>query len=368
MAKKVRGVKHIKDDVYLIDYQVGGKEGRHQPRIHAASMSEARAEREKRKVELRERLKQVPNGQDRLNATFEMAWPKIEESMKAEGVSQKYTKRCKKIFWTIFGKFLPLKYPFITSPSLLSLQFFQDYHSYFVNDLKRDGQGGWGKDLGHIKAMMERLRRAGFCGREILEELRELPCPESEKTPFHMVSKEQMKQLLDVIKKEKPHFYYPCYHMARTGRRVSETLEVEKRDVIWNGLNPVGIRIRAVTTKETTEAPIDMLDEDLAQAVKETIRRNHNLKTEYLFPSPEGHKVKYDKLRKYLEKTSLSILGRAITPHYFRKRVLTMCNDNRISHAAIMALTGLRDYKVMQKHYVYSTPEGLKQALDVTRL
>jgi len=193
MSKKVKGVKHIKDDVYLIDYQVGLD--RHQERVNAASMSVARAIRDERRVVA-----------------------------------------CHKELW---------------------------------------------------------------------------------------------RKLFVFIKRDRPHYYYPLYYAFRTGRRITETLMLEKRDVVWDGLNPVRINIRAETTKMKAAAPMLTLDEDLRKTIKESIQRNRGIKTKHLFPNEKGKMCKYDRVRLYLRKVSPPILGVEIKPHHLRLRYFSRAKGRK---------------------------------------
>ncbi len=337
MSKKVKGVKHLGGDTYLLDYQA--RLERHQERIHAASMSEARAIRDERKVALRKQVPAPQNGQERMNGTFDDGWAKVEENTRAANCTEKYIARSKKIYDRVFGEFLPKHYPSIKSPSQLNLQFFQDYQSHFVNILKRDPDGGWGKELCHIKTMLQRLRRAGFCGKDLIEEMKDMPCPESVKKEYHDIPKELWRKLLAVIKEEKPHFYYLLYYILRTGRRITETLMLEKQDVVWEGLNPVRINIRAETTKTKTAAPMLTLDEDLRDAIRASIQRNRGIKTKYLFPNEKGKICRYDRVRLYLRKVSPSILGVEITPHFLRHRFMTECGKARVAFADVSKIS-----------------------------
>lgn len=253
MARKARGVKHLTGDTFLIDYQV--RLERRQERIHAASIAEARVIREERKMELRKQASLPKNGQERLNATFDEAWQKLEADLKADNVCLKNVQRYTRIFQGLFYEFLPLKFPEIKSPSELRLPFFLEYKNYFVNELKRNPNGGLRAELICIKSMMRRFKKLGFCEKDVVEGLTEIKRPNSIKKRYPDVPNDKLKELLGFIKQDSPYFYSPIYFACRTGRRINEILSIEKRDLEWNGLNPTRINIRSETTKTKNDAP-----------------------------------------------------------------------------------------------------------------
>lgn len=363
MAKKARGVKHIKNDVYLIDYQVGLE--RRQERIHAATIKAAREEREKRKVELREERKDSSNGQ-RHDATFEDAWVKLEADLLSDKVSTKNVQRHKRIYHGMFFEFLPMRFSELKSPSQLTLPFLLEYKNHFVNELKRDANGGWRAELICIKSMIRRLKKLGFCSKNIVEELLELRRPNSEKKEYPDIPKNELKKLFDFMKQERLQYFYVFKFALITGRRINEITSIEKKDVEWHGLMPIRINIRGEITKMKKDAPITRLSDELKQIIIKASQRNPQSK--YVFSGSESSRCKPDRLREYLKRISKNILGVALTPHYFRHRFMTECGKARVPFADVSNISGIRDIEVMQRHYAHSTESGQDSVFAVTTL
>jgi len=366
MGKRSKGIRFIKNDIYFIDYQAGLT--RRQERIHADSMSAARAIRDERKVELRKQVSSGQNGNGRLHASFDEAWEKLEADLLSDKVTRRNVLRQQKIFRVLFNEYLPLEHPTIKTLNQVRLPFFLGYKNYFVNVLKRNPKGGLRSELIVIKSMMRRLKKLGFCGKDVVEELNEIKRPNSDKKRYADVPKEQLKKLLHFIKQGRPHYHHPVYFMCRTGRRVNETLMIKKGDLEWDGLNPVRINIRGETTKNGQDAPITKLDEELQEVLRESCRRNTHLGTPFLFPAPNGKKCKYDRLAKYLKETSLKVIGIPITCHYFRHRFLTEGAKAGVPFSDLSKICGLLDAEVMQRHYAHATDSGQELVLSATRL
>lgn len=232
MAKKSKGVKHIKDDIYLVDYQVDKR--RVQERIRASSPKEARHIREERIVALRKELPMPQGEQERLNAGFDEAWDKLYADLLADNVSHTNMLRHKIIFKRLFKDFRSLRYSHLKSINQIPTPYLQEYKAYFINDLKHNSKGGWRAELICVKSMLRRLKRLGYCRKEIIESLAEIPRPRHEKKEYPEVSNSKLKVLLDFIKQDNPYYYYPIYFMCRTGRRVKEVTLIERKDVVWD--------------------------------------------------------------------------------------------------------------------------------------
>ncbi len=365
MGKKVRGIKHIKDDVYLIDYQA--RLERRQERIHAASLSEARAIRDERKVALRKQAAVPQNGQERLNATFDEVWPKLEADLLTDNISLKSFQRYKHVYRLLFTEFRLKRFPDVKSPSQLSLPFLLEYKSYFIHDLKRNPNGGWKAELICVKSMIRRLKKLGFCEKEFVEELDEIRRPNSDKKQYPDIPNEQLKKMFTFILQDRPQYYYPFKFMLMTGRRVSETLAIEKRDIKWYGLVPMRIDIRPQTTKtKHRETPITRLNEELRQIIVQASQRNSASK--YLFSGSEAPKSKADRLRQYLTRISTNTLGTKLSPHYFRHRFMTECAKARVPFADVSDISGIKDVKVMQRYYAHATTSGHESVFAATTI
>ena len=367
MAKtRERGITHIKGNVWLIDTQINGK--RCQIRIHASSLTQVRADREKRRVELREEATKTPvNGQERSSATFDEAWVKLEADLLTDNVSLKSRQRYKRVYHVLFNEFRPAKFPEITSPSQLGLPFLLEYKNYFVVELKRDPNGGWKAEVICIKSMMRRLKRLGFCEKKFIEELDEIRRPNSLKKSYPDISNEQLKKMFEFIKKDRPQYYFLFMFMLITGRRIGETTEIEKNDIGWDGGTPMRINIRPQTTKtKHRETPITRLNEELRQLIMKASRRNPS--SEHVFSGSEADQCKPDRLREYLARISKNVLETRLTPHYFRHRFMTTCGQMRVPFADVSDVSGIKDIKVMQKYYTHATTSGHDSVFAATAL
>jgi len=366
MARRYRGVRHIKDDSYFLDYQVG--KIRRQVRIRAVSMSEAKAIRQERIVELRKN-KNTPYGErERLSADFKEALEKIEADLIADGVCKKNLLRNKRMFSRVFEEFRRERFPQIRHPSQLTIPFFQEYKSYFVNELGHNPKGGLRAEMICLKSLVRRMWRLGYCGKELVERLSEIKRPDGEKKAYPNIPNGRIRDFLNYVKNDRPDYYDAIYFMARVGRRVGEVLAIERRDVVFDGLRPVRIDVRAETTKSKTAAPLNKIDDEMAQAVMRAYKRGSAMKTAYLFCTKRGKKCSPSSLQKYLADTSERELGVRITPHYFRHRFITECGKARVNMADSMCVAGIKDLKVINEHYNHTTEAGQEEVLAVTRL
>lgn len=231
MAKGCKGVKHIKDYIWLIDCQVNGR--RVQERIRANSLKEVKIIRQEKIIELRKQTSVLQGEQGRLNETFDDAWVKLEADLLADNVSHTNMLRHKIIFKRLFKDFVPLRFPHIKSVSQITSPFIQEYKSYFVTDLKHSPRGGWRAELICIKSMIRRFKKLGYCSRENVDILADIKRPRHEKKDYPNISNSKLKELLDFIKQDRPDYYPIIYFICRTGRRIKETTLIERRDVIW---------------------------------------------------------------------------------------------------------------------------------------
>ena len=367
MAKRVRGVKHIKGDVYRIDYQVG--KVRKQERIAAESLKEARTKRDELIVELRKQLTMPQSETARLNASLDEAWGKLKENLTSR--PRKTFLRYKQTFQRIFGKFRAERFSYIQSVSQATLPFFAEYTDYYVNELKYDANGGLRAEIIILRAMMKRFYRLGYCGKEVIEKLQEIKKPSQKKKEYPHITTSQIKEMFIAIKKNRPDYYRPLYFICRTGRRIEEATKIGKRkdrDIVWNGLNPVRINVKGEITKTGDDAPIERLDENLQKVIKEAYQDAIKHKADYLFLNRRGRKCTSGRVRDYLKKVSKEILRIEVTPHYFRHRFLTECGKANVPLIDTMAISGIKDIGVLTKFYTHSTDEGQDKVLAVTEI
>ncbi|MFC1514495.1 tyrosine-type recombinase/integrase [Candidatus Omnitrophota bacterium] len=366
MIKRTKGIKHIKGSVYQIDYQICGT--RKQCRIRADSLKEAKIMRQERIVELRKRLPTIDEDKTRLNASFDEVWEILEKDLLSDDICRKQYLRYKRVFWRIFGEFRSKKFPHIESVSGVTLPFFLEYKAYYTTTLNLDPRGGWRAELVCLKAMMRRLKKLGYCDKNILEDLKEIKKPKAIKKDYPKMNNTQLKLLLNFIKQDRPDFYPPLYFMSRTGRRVAETTLIKRKDIEWKSLEPVKIHIRGEITKTGEDAPLERLDDDLKKVIKDAYRISKVNKSPYLFLNRTGKKCGPNKIRDFLKATSKEKTGIEITPHFFRHRFLTECGNAKVSIPDMMKIAGIKNLDVVMNHYSHSTDEGQDKVLAVSKV
>ncbi|MFC1699253.1 tyrosine-type recombinase/integrase [Candidatus Omnitrophota bacterium] len=363
MRTKLSGVREIiKGQRYEINYMIGCR--RFQYRINATSLSEAYSKRLEEMADKRKNASSLLGSEERFNAGFSDAWEKLHADLIADNLPQKTIHHYVRTYKRMFNDFRALKFPQVKSFKQLNLPFFREYRNYYVSDLGRPN--GLRAELVYVKAIMRRLYTLGYCTKELIEILREIKKPKAIKKEYISTSNSKIRELFQTIKRERPDYYYPLYFISRTGRRISETTLIEKKDVEWQGFKPMRLNIRAETTKTKQNSPLRKLDQDLEQHISEAYKKSIKHKQPYLFLNRLGRKCRPGRVRVYLKQVSRAIIGRAITPHYFRHRFLTECGKVNVPLVDVMAICGIKDVDVLVKYYSHSTEEGQAKVLEVS--
>jgi hypothetical protein len=90
-------------------------------------------------------------------------------------------------------------------------------------------------------------------------------------------------------------------------------------------------------------------------------------KAQYLFLNRLNQKCQKSKIRDLLVETSKGLFGISIGgPHYFRHRFFTEAGKKNLPIADVMAISGLRDPKVLIEYYQHSTVDGRAKVLEET--
>ena len=363
--KRYVGVKETRAGNYQVNFRLnkGGK--RFWETVEASSMQEAynlRAELISQKL----KELQTPEAEKlRLTADFSKVWQGISEGL--VGMPKKTSLRYRKIFWRMFGDFRNLRFPHIQSPNHLTLAFFEQYKNYYSNGLGRPR--GLRGELIYVKAIMKRMYKLGFCSEKIIKDIAEhIKKPKPNKKQYPEITNSKINELLACIKKDKPDYYRPIYFMKRTGRRVEETTLIERRDVVWDGIKPIKINIRAETTKTDEYSPLGKLDSDLEVFISQAYRESFKHKALYLFLTKRGKKFNQRRICEYLKDVSEKIIGIKITSHYFRHRYWVECGKSNVPIVDAMAISGNKDPDVVIAFYSHSTSEGLAKVLELTRI
>ena len=363
MRRRLTGVREIiKGQRYEVNYSIAGK--RYQYRINAASLSKAY---NKKLEDMADKRKNASSGsEERFNAKFSDAWENLQADLTADSLPKKTRHHYARTYKRLFSDFKKLKYPQVKSFNQLNLPFFREYRNYYANDLNRPR--GLRVELVYVKAIMRRLYTLGYCTKELIELLQEIKKPKATKKEYISLSNSKIKELFQKIKRQRPDYYYPLYFISRTGRRISETTLIEKKDVEWQGFKPARLNIRAEITKTKQNAPLRKLDQDLEQIISEAYKKSLKHKEPYLFLNKRGRRCTPGRVRDYLKKVSKATTGMTITPHYFRHRFLTECGKVNVPLVDVMAISGIKDVDVLVKYYSHSTEEGQAKVLEVSRV
>jgi len=368
MGKKYEGVrervKGKRYEIYFRAYKGGKKIYRN---IEAGSLVDAYYKRQEI-IAKYDKAFDVPEvDRERMAADFVNVWKKLEQDLLSEKKPHKTVGRYRITFWRMFGDFRKDRFPHIQSPSQLTLPFFREYRNYYANELNRPD--GIRAELTCVKAMIRRLYMLGFCSEDIIRKLKEIKKPKPNKKDYPNLSTSEIKTLLMKMKKEDICYYSPIAFIARTGRRIAETTLIQKEDVLFKGLKPIGINIKAETTKTKEKAPLMRLDSDLEAIIIQSYKKS---KSKYLFSNRMGRKCSPGRVRDFLKRTAIGLfgqeLGRKITPHYFRHRFFTECSKSNAPLADVKAISGIKDTKVLLEYYSHSTDEGQDQVLAITSL
>jgi len=357
------GVRQIGKGLYEVNFRPFSGANRVFRRVNVQSLQEARV---KRAELLTEYIKEndVPAFQkNRYNSSFEELQIAIEANLISDNKSRKTINRFISC-WKTFAQFLRERHLDITSINNLKEVHFEDYNDYIVGEKKRER--GWRAELTIIKAIFKRFKRKGYCKKEVIEELDELKRPPRHKKAYERIPDLEINKILNYIKEDKPQYYGLTATLYKCGWRIEETTYLRKADIKWNELKPMSLTIRGETTKTKKERVFDMFDDELSAVFRRYAFNNK--KTIWLFSNKNNGRIHSGHYREYLKMVSRKIIGKAITPHYFRHRLCTVAAANSVPVNDIMAITGIRDVKVLLTYYQHTTVEGKTKVLALSTL
>lgn len=311
--------------------------------------------------------KQKPVETDRrAEETFESIWPVLERNLVSDGLTHKTRLSLKRVYNRLFTDFRLKRYPHITVPNQLTLPFFLEYKSYYGVELNR--VRGLRAETQRLKMIMHRLRRLRYCNEAVISELKEIKTPEGNKKAYPDLNLTSIKLLFSRIKNERPDLYGPIYFMLRTGRRVEETTLIERKDIVWDGINPIKINIRAEITKMGRSAPLNYLDQDLQSHIRNYYQQSNKHKAPNLFLNQQFKKINQKRITKYLGDLTLDMFKVKITAHYFRHRFCTETCKAKLPLIDIQAISGIKNIDVLIGNYCHSSVEGQASVLERTQL
>jgi integrase len=362
--KRYVGQRHIKGDIYEISFRPFKGAKRRQFRVRAKSKQDADAKRAEAITNARK--EKESDTDNRSGLTFENIWSALERNVIADGLAKKTLSGFRCVYKRLFYEFRSKRFPSITTPEQLNLPFFIEYKSYVAVDLGRSK--GLRAEIQRVKSIMHRLRKLRFCSEAIIKDLEELPTPGRNKKEYPEILYTKFKAFMARIKNERPDLYGVIYFMLRTGRRVEETTLIERKDIVWSGIDPVRINIRAETTKTDKYAPLNYLDSDMKAHIRLYYQKSSKHKPVYLFLNRQGKKCDQGMITSYLGELSEEMLGIRITAHHFRHRFCTECGKRNLPMADVMAISGIKTVAILTEYYSHSTNEGQAKVLESTRL
>jgi integrase len=363
MAKKFDGVRQVGKDVYETNFRAIHKGKRVFKRIQAHSLQEARLKRAEAIAQyIKEEDIPQEESERRTAKLNSLAWV-IENDLKSDDKGRKTINRFL-LTMRRFTEFLKARHPHMQSIYKLRGPIFSDYKDYIVLELGR--KKGWRAELTILKSIFGRLKKRGYCSKDVLEELKPFKRPPREEKYYRDIPKTDVRKLLSFIRQDRPDIYGIVYLIYRLGWRIDETTRLRKEDVKFLGLKPSQLLVRAQTTKTKTSRVLDVFDEELSQVVKRYVFTKQNVP--WLFPTSRNNKFSGDRVRDYLKRVSQKLLGYPITPHMFRHRFCTVMGTSNIPIKDVMAISGIKDTDVLLNYYTHTTRVGKEKVIEASRL
>ena len=91
--------------------------------------------------------------------------------------------------------------------------------------------------------------------------------------------------------------------------------------------------------------------------------------TGYLFPSRTGNVLGRNRMLEKLKKAAKELgITKNITNHIFRHYVVTKITNETANIEVVKAITGHKDTRTIQEHYIHANPEMVEKALEITRI
>ena len=269
--------------------------------------------------------------------------------------------RYRNVFVRMFKDFRGMYFPKVDCPAKLTLSFFREYRNYYSVELDRST--GLRTELIFVKATMHRLYQLGYCSKELIDSLKSLKKPAAKQKEYPDVKIKDIDQIFNYMKNDRRDYYYLLSYIRYTGRRIQESILIEKRDIVMRGFKPVKVNIRAETTKTGENAPLECLSKAVESVIRGALNNN---KTKYVFPNRLNNKCTDNRVRDYLKKISSELIGVTLTPHYFRHRICTELGNQNVPIPVVKAITGIKDTDVLLKYYTHATEDGIKRAFELT--
>jgi len=362
MSKSKDGVRHVKDNIYEINYYphskpINGKRKRVYQHIRANSSKEARLERLRRMTEGEPKPNQARTSFGALKDRLEL---KLRGDSLTEGTITNYLPK----FKSFFEEFLPKKHPNIQNIHQITSPIIESYRQYITLELKRPD--GWRDEITKLRTLFRKLIAIGECSEETYTELKKVEKGRKNKKQYKEVSKKELTKLLAYIKEERHDYYGITYMIMRLGWRRTQVISIKKDNILWDKYTPIAIKIDPQDTKTKEPVILKNLDRELTDVIKEYALDRKN-KSPYLFPNRNGGMQHANHYTIWIGKASEKILGKHLTPHDFRHSFVTTRLHEGSTREDIMAITGHKDQRSFDI-YAHPISIGTKKVLKDSRL
>ena len=357
MSKRKRGryagVRHIKDNIYEINYYPYPNAPRVWRRVEANSLHEAHIKRA-------EYISQYGKDSPSISLPFSQLKARLEQKIKADTQNTKTLKN-------YIGKFNKIT-SFLSSKGLTSInQLTKPLLEEYKQGIVSTHPTGWRDELTKLKTIIKKLIDIGCCDEGIYKEIldKEKKPPRKGKM-YKDILREQIAKLLQFIKKDRPDYYGITYFIARLGWRIGQVVSIRRDNLRWNKNTLAEIRVEPQDTKTKEPFLFRDIDKELAEVVRQC---NVNNNSPYLFPNRRGGKQHIGHYRDYIKKVSQKVLGMnpPLTPHDFRHAFCTTRLKEGHTPRDIMAITGHRDIDSFNI-YTHPTSEGTKKVIENSRI
>jgi len=353
MSKR-SGVRHIKGDIWEYNYYPYPKAKRVYKRLKASSKKDAEYQRA---------ILMGGNAIVDDSKSFEEARRALELKLKADNLTPKtqinYLSK-----WDNITNFLLKLYPNVVSLNQLTKEIMERYKQWIVVDKGRSD--GWRDELTKIRTITKKLIDIGLCEKRIYDILLLQKKPKAKKKLYKELTKQQLHDLLNYIKEDRPDYYGIALLNMQYGMRRGQAISIKRSNVKTGEFGrPVKFSCEPKDTKTGIPHVLDITDPKLANVIKGYLTDGR--KTIWLFPNRNNKKHHDNHYTEYIERISKKVLGFNLSPHDFRHDYITKRRGEGHTDEDIIVITGHKDVKSLSI-YTHHTTEGTKRVLDSSKV
>lgn len=188
-----------------------------------------------------------------------------------------------------------------------------------------------------------------------------------EKKVAILPTKKEVQAILSWFMKNEPLLYAWLYFEATRGWRRDELRWMKVRDVDIEGNVIYIINTKTKTQRVATLKETDclVLNEHII-LLKKLNRYSFN---GYLFPSRTGNVLGKNRMLEKIKKAARALgIKKNITNHLFRHYIVTRITNQTGNKEVVKAVTGHKDSRTIDEHYVHADPEAVDKALEITKV